>query len=386
MSEASRGNRKLILILSALLAWVQAAPRRRRTMSSGGTRPRQRLPRHPPAFDWGDPDGEGAGRSGLCALAGALPLSCGTSEPPAADRPRAAQPPLPLRGCDAEALYYGIGVRRDPARARACAFTQAPSQSLTLEPFSGRAMLMTIYANGAGSAPRHGCRHRSRLRILPGSRRPNMTARVTHSPRLRGAAAGAGRDFHYCDDISGGLAEGPVLGAPGGPGPAAARGGVAGADRAVDGRGAGGVRAASPRLRGVRRGLRGWRSGLFALWASLRSRLEQGLRDQFADMLQRLSAGSRAALHSGPVRDRGPAAEPGLSAPGSRTSASLRRAGHVEWLEPAERAARLAALPRRLPGLRAGSNIQAWRARAWPPGSRGTGLEIIPGSLNLLSL
>ncbi|WP_062227613.1 hypothetical protein [Aureimonas frigidaquae] len=44
-----------------------------------------------------------------------------TVEPPATDKPTQAQMQS-LEGCDAEALFYGIGRPADPAQARLCAF------------------------------------------------------------------------------------------------------------------------------------------------------------------------------------------------------------------------------------------------------------------------
>ncbi|WP_344708568.1 lysozyme inhibitor LprI family protein [Sphingomonas humi] len=70
------------------------------------------------------------------------------AEPPTADRPTPAQAKA-LKGCDSEALYYGIGVKADPVKARLCAFTEKDEE---VGVFGGRAMLMTIYANGRGAA------------------------------------------------------------------------------------------------------------------------------------------------------------------------------------------------------------------------------------------
>ena len=123
---------------------------------------------------------------------------------PSADRPDVATA-TSLRGCDAEALYYGIGVARDPARARQCAFTQHPTDQM-LEPFAGRAMLMTIYANGEGArrdldlAIRMAC-------TLEGAEPAEYDRRVTHLAALRDARTQS-RDFSYCDDIDPGLGTG----------------------------------------------------------------------------------------------------------------------------------------------------------------------------------
>lgn len=72
--------------------------------------------------------------------------------PPPADVPTQAQRQA-LAGCDAEALYYGIGRQADPPQARRCAFVQQ-SQESDRQPFgfSGSHMLMVIYANGIGAS------------------------------------------------------------------------------------------------------------------------------------------------------------------------------------------------------------------------------------------
>ena len=49
-------------------------------------------------------------------------------EPPASDRPTAAQE-RGLQGCSSEALYYGIGMPADPVRARQCAFLEMDSDA-----------------------------------------------------------------------------------------------------------------------------------------------------------------------------------------------------------------------------------------------------------------
>ena len=203
MSEGARGNRKLILILSALLASCGGGSSPANEANGQNAAAAQTPARPAAAFDWGDPGGEGSGDPQY-ARSQALCRQLRDREPPAADRP-AAQAAALLRGCDAEALYYGIGVRRDPARARACAFTQAPAHP-SLEPFAGRAMLMTIYANGTGA--RRDVDVAIHLACgIAGLAPAEYDARVTHLARLRGAAR-RGPDFHYCDDIRGGLAEG----------------------------------------------------------------------------------------------------------------------------------------------------------------------------------
>jgi hypothetical protein len=288
MSEGARGNRTLILALSALLA-----------SCSGGSSPANEAngqnaagpaPAALAAFDWGNPGGEGAGDPQY-ARSQALCRSLRDHEPPAADQPAARTAASP-NGCDAEALYYGIGVRRDPERARLCAFTQTPSHA-ALEPFAGRAMLMTLYANGSG------VRRDLDVAIhlacgIAGLAPAEYDARITHLAGLRGTQA-RGRDFHYCDDIRGGLPEGLC---------AAHRAALARPQREATLRAL--IARWTPEERAAFEPLRRAFEEFVAASAagdlaspSLRGRLEQGLRDQFTDMLQRLSNGRAPRFTAG---------------------------------------------------------------------------------------
>lgn len=131
----------------------------------------------------------------LCRAA--RPLS-----PPPADKPDAATAKA-LKGCSSEALYYGIGRRADPVKARQCAFVEAadPDEGGV---FSGKVMLMTIYANGIGAernldlAIRYAC-------DVDGAPM-EYDGRVRHLAELKSKPAGA--PFDYCDDITSGLAGG----------------------------------------------------------------------------------------------------------------------------------------------------------------------------------
>ena len=288
MSDRMRGNRKLILILSALLAGCSGGSAPQNNVVGNAAAPTPAPP--PAAFDWGDPGGEGAGDPQY-ARSQALCRQLRDRRPPAADRPD-ARAAASLRGCDAEALYYGIGVRRDPERARLCAFTQDPGHP-SLEPFAGRAMLMTIYANG------NGARRDLDLAIhlacgIAGLAPAEYDARVNHLARLRGARP-RGRTFHYCDDISGGLAEGLCSAHRA----ALARPQREAALRALIARWTPEEKAAfEPLRRAFEEFVAASAAGDLAS-ASLRGRLEQGLRDQFAEMLQRLSNGRAPRFTTG---------------------------------------------------------------------------------------
>ena len=238
-------------------------------------------------FDWGNPGAELA-RDARYARSQGLCRAVAGHEPPASDRPDSATA-ASLANCDAEALYYGIGVTRDPARARQCAFTQQPTDQM-LEPFAGRAMLMTIYANGEGAtrnldlAIRLAC-------TLEGAEPAEYDRRVTHLARLR-ERGGRGDDFSFCDDIDPGLGTGLCASHRA----ALARPQREAAQRALIARWSEDQRQAyEPLRRAFEEFVAASAAGDLARGgsshASLRNRLEQGLRDQFAEMLRRLETG-----------------------------------------------------------------------------------------------
>jgi hypothetical protein len=123
--------------------------------------------------------------------------------PPAADLPDKASAAA-LKDCSSEALYYGIGVKADPVKARQCALLEI-AEKRDDSPFSGRVMLMTIYANGRGAkrdldlAIHYACG----IEGAPAE----SDGRVTHLAELK-SKGWAGSDFDFCDDITSGLAGG----------------------------------------------------------------------------------------------------------------------------------------------------------------------------------
>ena len=154
-----------------------------------------------PPWDWGDAKSEWAS-SGDFEASKALCRKLRNREPPASDRPDAAAAEA-LKGCDSEALYYGIGRPADPARARQCAFLEAEREEGGV--FSGRTMLMTIYANGQGA----GRDLDVAIHLACGieGAPAESHGRVTHLAELK-AKGWKGRDFHFCDDVTSGLAMG----------------------------------------------------------------------------------------------------------------------------------------------------------------------------------
>lgn len=122
--------------------------------------------------------------------------------PPSADLPTPAQA-AELKGCDSEALYYGEGMRADPVRARLCAFAESAGGEKDGEGFfSGRTILMMLYANGKGVARDLGLATHYACN-LDGAPFEN-DGRVRHLAEMK-TRPGA---FDVCDDITSGYAEG----------------------------------------------------------------------------------------------------------------------------------------------------------------------------------
>jgi uncharacterized protein YecT (DUF1311 family) len=124
-------------------------------------------------------------------------------EPPAVDAPSPAAAAA-LKGCSSEALYYGIGMRADPVKARQCAFLEM-RETRDDSFFSGRTMLMTIYANGVGARRDLD----TAIHLACGVEGAPMEShgRVRHLAELK-AKGWSGNDFHVCDDITSGYAMG----------------------------------------------------------------------------------------------------------------------------------------------------------------------------------
>lgn len=105
-----------------------------------------------------------------------------------------------MAGCRSEALYYGIGHPADAKAAFACAQLEAADSM-----FGGDMMLMTLYANGKGTA-RDVTKAIALACRLDGAPMESH-GRVLSLEALRTSAAGQG-EFHWCDDITSGYAMG----------------------------------------------------------------------------------------------------------------------------------------------------------------------------------
>jgi uncharacterized protein YecT (DUF1311 family) len=154
-----------------------------------------------PPWDWGGSKDGWAG-SAEFETSKAICRSVRDREPPQSDRPGPAAA-RSLKGCDSEALYYGIGMPADPIRARQCAFLESEGDQGGV--FWGRTMLMTIYANGRGA--KRDLDVATHLACGIEGAPMESHGRVTHLAELK-SKGWTGDDFHFCDDITSGLAMG----------------------------------------------------------------------------------------------------------------------------------------------------------------------------------
>jgi uncharacterized protein YecT (DUF1311 family) len=116
---------------------------------------------------------------------------------PRADRPPPGELPT-LRGCDAEALYYGIGRPPDFAAARRCAYAQMETKQPPV--FGGESILMMIYANGRDVATNLDLA--TKLACTASWAEAERDGRVRHLAALRRRPGSTG--FDLCDDITSG--------------------------------------------------------------------------------------------------------------------------------------------------------------------------------------
>lgn len=151
-------------------------------------------------FNWGDDTGvlgDDASKRVCRSLKG--------TRLPAADRPTAAQLPA-LKGCDPEALYYGMGVPADPVKARQCAYANRGGKDDTSF-FNAHAILMMVYANGKG-APRNLDLAIHLACTFEDAAPAEYEGRINHLLAMKKRGAQAETDFDLCDDITSGYASG----------------------------------------------------------------------------------------------------------------------------------------------------------------------------------
>jgi hypothetical protein len=96
-------------------------------------------------------------------------------------------------------LYYGLGVARDPERARKCAFLEMDAGDRA-PALGGRAVLMMVYANGLGAARDFDVALKAACEI--GGAPQDLAGRVRQLAQLK-AVRWTGDRFGICDHSSG---------------------------------------------------------------------------------------------------------------------------------------------------------------------------------------
>jgi hypothetical protein len=152
--------------------------------------------------------------------ASALPPTAVTSQPqpetdalcdrfasapiPSSDRPSTVEVAT-LHGCDAEALYYGIGGTADFARARQCGYAELGNDRAST--FGGAEILMMIYANGRGVPVNLELALRFACQV--GGAPAELEARLGRLWSARDSTAPAWTEpFDVCDDATSGYMSG----------------------------------------------------------------------------------------------------------------------------------------------------------------------------------
>jgi uncharacterized protein YecT (DUF1311 family) len=248
-----------------------------------------------PAWDWGDSKDEWAGDF---AESKALCRTVRGREPPASDRAAAAEIKS-LEGCDSESLYYGIGRAADPVRARKCAFLEMERKPHGV--FSGRTMLMTIYANGVGAKRDLDVA----MHLACGIEGAPMESdgRVRHLAELK-AQGWTGSDFHFCDDITSGLAMGHCAGHEAGKAEARRSAELA---RLTARWSPAQRRALEPLLAAHGAYVEAHGGGEVDMTGTARAAMsigaEEALRDEFLDALQRLATGRAPSFSAARYRE-----------------------------------------------------------------------------------
>jgi uncharacterized protein YecT (DUF1311 family) len=122
---------------------------------------------------------------------------------PSEDRP-GPKDSKALDNCSSYELYYGFNEEADPHRARLCAYDEMDKDSVA-GPFDGKAMLMTIYANGVGA--RRNFDIAIKLACKVGGAPAEIEGRVEHLDKLK-KQNWQGKNFSLCDDATSGYLAG----------------------------------------------------------------------------------------------------------------------------------------------------------------------------------
>ena len=161
------------------------------------------------AIDYNDPNRKHVDSS---VIARDKPLD--KDVPPVADMPTATQR-KELKGCESEKFYYGIGVPKDPVKARLCAYMERDGDGNgAYSYFGGSSILMMLYANGAG-VPRNIdlAQHFSHeIGGAPAEIDGRQSGLESLREEIRGSDSASVETFDYCDNVTSSQSSGACVG------------------------------------------------------------------------------------------------------------------------------------------------------------------------------
>lgn len=158
-----------------------------------------------PAKDWSNRDPSDLGGSNPYAATRAICAGVIHAEPPAADLPTVKQQAA-LRGCNSEALYFGIGMPADPVKARQCAMIErTKKRDAPFAFFEAEGILTMVYANGRGAARNYDVAIHMACRLDDAAAAMDQRIRTLDEYRRSGWN---GDSFSTCDDNTSGVGRG----------------------------------------------------------------------------------------------------------------------------------------------------------------------------------
>jgi hypothetical protein len=158
-----------------------------------------------PVEDWSTKDLSYAGGASRYAASRAICASVIHAEPPAADLPN-AKGQAALKGCDSEALYFGLGLPADPVKARQCAMIERTlKRQAPFGFYEAEGTLAMIYANGRGVARNYDVAIHMACRIEDAPAATDARIGVLAEYRRTGWK---GDSFDTCGDNRSGVGEG----------------------------------------------------------------------------------------------------------------------------------------------------------------------------------
>lgn len=160
-------------------------------------------------YDWSTADLSYLGDTSEYVQTRAVCAQLMHAEPPASDSPDAAEREA-LKGCDSGTLYYGIGVRADPVKARKCAILEREQNAdQGVNYFVAEGTLMTVYANARGAERNLDVAIHMACQLEDAAAATN--GRIKHLLELK-RKGWSGNDFSPCEDATSGISGGFCVG------------------------------------------------------------------------------------------------------------------------------------------------------------------------------